>query len=98
MRPSAWNAPEGTTVSSAILFHCATVFPGGSAAAASRVVPPDAATASATAAIAATRRTFVLLRFMHLHLLWWRPLDGKRPDPSRSHSSSFPLCARDGSR
>src|SRR6266542_4556697 len=51
MKPSVWNVPEPTTVSSAIWFHCATVFPGGSAAAASRVVPADAAKASATAAL-----------------------------------------------
>src|SRR5947208_1690810 len=37
MKPSPWKAPEPTTVSSAILFHCATVFPGGNAATASRV-------------------------------------------------------------
>src|SRR2546421_11611473 len=29
MKPSIWNAPEPTTVSSAILFHCSTVLPGG---------------------------------------------------------------------
>src|SRR4029450_8953089 len=57
---------------SAILFHCATVFPGGNAAAASRVVPADAATASARAAITAARRTFGLLGFMDFHLLWSR--------------------------
>jgi hypothetical protein len=47
MNASDWDAPEPTTVSSAILFHCATVFPGDSAAAASRVVPADAAITSA---------------------------------------------------
>jgi DNA-binding CsgD family transcriptional regulator len=52
--------PTPITVSSAILFHWATVFPGGSAAAASRVVPADAATASAVTAIATTRRRYVL--------------------------------------
>jgi len=34
-------------VSSAIWFHCATVFPGGSAAVALPVVPSEVATASA---------------------------------------------------
>src|SRR6266496_898023 len=57
MKPSDWKAPEPTTVSSAIVFHCATVSPAGSAAAALRAVPAEAATASATAATAATRRT-----------------------------------------
>src|SRR6266540_520119 len=71
MKGSVATVPEPTTMSSAILFHCATVLPGGSAADASRVVPADAA-ANATAAIAATRRTCVLLRFMDLHPLWWR--------------------------
>src|SRR4029453_11447034 len=56
------SVPEPTTVSSAILFHCATVFPGGSAAAASRAVPADAATDSATTAIATTRRTRARIR------------------------------------
>src|SRR6266487_963010 len=46
MKPSVWNAPEPTTVSSAILFHCATVFPGGNAAVALPVVTGDAATAA----------------------------------------------------
>src|SRR6266498_845529 len=60
MKASVWNVPEPTTVSSAIWFHCATVFPGGSAAAALRGgVPADAATASAT-----TRRTRVGLRML----------------------------------
>src|SRR6266545_4755842 len=72
MKGSVATVPEPTTASSAILFHCATVFPGGSAADASRVVPADAATANATAATAASRRTCVLLRFMDLHPLWWR--------------------------
>src|SRR6266545_330262 len=51
-------------MSSAILFHCATVFPGGSAADALGVMPADAARANVTTAIAATRRACVLLRFI----------------------------------
>src|ERR671910_438023 len=57
MKPSDWKAPEPATVSSAILFHCATVFPGGSTAAA-LPVPTDATTSTKTA-IATTRRTRV---------------------------------------
>ena len=55
MKPSAWNAPEPTTVSSAILFHCAAVFPGGNAAAELRADPASAATATAVAAMATAR-------------------------------------------
>src|SRR6266536_2030412 len=63
MKASVWNAPEPTTVSSAIWFHCATVFPGGSAAA-SRVVPAETATANAVTAIATTRRTRARTRML----------------------------------
>src|SRR6266545_8255499 len=61
MKPSAWNAPEPTTVSSAILFHCATVFPGGKAAAASRAVPATPAITSAITGMAATRSARALV-------------------------------------
>src|SRR6266566_3498742 len=54
MRPSFWNAPEPTTVSSAIWFHCSTVLPGGRAAEAVRPVPGAAAATSAAAATTAT--------------------------------------------
>src|SRR5262245_19098761 len=57
MKGSGPAGPEPTTVSSAILFHCATVFPAGSAAAAPRVVAGDTAAASATPATATTRLT-----------------------------------------
>src|SRR5262245_40787017 len=53
-KPSGKLVPEPTTMSSAILFHWATVFPDGSAAAPLRV-PADAATAKAIAAIVRTR-------------------------------------------
>src|SRR5215831_12683519 len=53
-KPSGRFVPEPTTMSSAILFHWATVFPGGSAAAPLRV-PADAATTNAIAASARTR-------------------------------------------
>ena len=53
MSPSFPNAPEATTVSSVILFHCWTEFPGGSAASTRRLVNPgdlvQAATATRTA-------------------------------------------------
>ena len=52
MRPSFWNAPEPTTVSSAILSHCSTVLPGGSAAARVRATLAPATTASVSAATA----------------------------------------------
>src|SRR4029450_10627986 len=64
MKLSDWKAPEPTTVSSAILFHCATVFPGGSAAAALRVAPAETATARATTAIATIRRTRARTRIL----------------------------------
>src|SRR6266508_3482383 len=70
MKPSGWKAPEPTTVSSAILFHCATVFPGGNAAAASRVLPAPAATASAVTARTTTRSTRALI----IPPLDWFPL------------------------
>src|SRR4029450_12674220 len=61
MKPSDWKAPEPTTVSSAILFHCATVFPGGNAAAASRVVPaPDAAASAVTATTTPSTRALII--------------------------------------
>src|SRR3954465_4255629 len=50
MKPSSWNAPEPTTVSSATLFHCCAAFPGGSAAARGAAAKPT------TAAIAAATR------------------------------------------
>src|SRR6266487_1006482 len=59
MKPSAWKAPEPTTVSSAILFHCATVFPGGKAAAVVRV--PPASTATAVAIMTALRSVLALI-------------------------------------
>src|SRR4029453_7012139 len=100
MKPSDWKAPEPTTVSSAILFHCATVFPGGNAAVASRVVPADAATASATATITAARRTFVLFGFMGFHLLWSRrhqtePGRGWSPFVIRRIFEERRACTRD---
>src|SRR5947199_9841199 len=54
MKPSSWNAPEPTTVSSAILFHCSTVLPGGRATEADRPEPGAAVATSAAAATAAT--------------------------------------------
>src|SRR4029450_6580743 len=81
MNPSDWKAPEPTTVSSAILFHCATVFPGGSAAAAVCVVPaPEAPTSAAVTP--AAQRTVVLRRFMTLDLprvaeAWFPPTTAK---------------------
>src|SRR5205823_6494102 len=53
--PSFWNAPEPTTVFSAILFHCSTVLPGGKAAAAFCAVPAAPAKATAATAIARAR-------------------------------------------
>src|SRR6266511_5250281 len=77
---------NATSVFAAIAFHFVTSLAGVASGAAN--APADAATASDVTAIATTRRTLVLLRFMGLHLLRWGPLDGNRPDPSRSQSSS----------
>src|SRR5437588_7087615 len=41
MKPSSWSAPPPMIVSSAILFHCSTVLPGGRATTAAR--PADVA-------------------------------------------------------
>src|SRR6478672_2212247 len=54
MNPSSWNAPEPTTVSSAILFHCCAAFPGGSAAARGAAVAPTTATATSAEATRAS--------------------------------------------
>src|SRR3954451_1022728 len=72
MKPSPWNAPEPTAVSSAIWFHCETVFPGGStaaarfpgggAAAAGAVVPVEAGTARAVMATTAICSARTLMR------------------------------------
>src|SRR5919198_390885 len=82
MNPSGWKAPDPTTVSSAILFHCATVFPGGRVAATVRVAPVGTATAT-TRAMMTTARRFMpnFLSFGGFHCTAWSltrgPLRGR---------------------
>src|SRR5262249_24050422 len=58
---SPWNAPEPTTVSSAILSHCCAAFPGGNAAAALPAEPATTATATAVAVTTTTRSARALM-------------------------------------